>query len=97
VGSSALPGQKRNAVLEAEDGGAGASELHGFVGEIDRGDLRAGADEVDSISSDAAADFEDFLAAPAFELHEAGEVVFDEVFSGSNWSKYSFVPIGPVK
>lgn len=72
---------KSNSVFQPKDGGARAGQLHGFFGEIDGGDLRAGAGEVNRICPDAAADFEHLFATPSLELREPGDVVFHEVFA----------------
>lgn len=71
-----------DAIFEAENGGAPASQLHGFLREIDGRDLSARASEVYGVRADSAADFENFFATPTLELGESGDVIFDEVFAG---------------
>src|SRR5215472_5576805 len=77
-----VPGGKADVVFEAKNGSTLACQLHGLLGEVDCGDVRASAGEVDGVCADAAADFQDFFAAPTLEFGESGNVVFDEVFAG---------------
>ena len=77
-----VAGAKADAVLQAEDAGALAGEGHGFIGEIDGGDLGAVTREVDGVGADAAADFEDLFSAPALEVCKGGNVGLDQIFAG---------------
>ena len=73
---------KTDAIFEAEDNGALRRQIHGLVGKVHSRDLRAGAGEVDGVRAYAAADFQDFFAAPAVKVCECRNVIFDEVFPG---------------
>lgn len=70
-----------NSVFQSENRGALPSELHGFFGKVHGGDLRAGTSKVDGVCTDAAANFQDFLALPAVEFGESGDVILDEVLT----------------
>lgn len=85
-----VAGIEADLILKAEDGCTGAGKLHGFFGEIDGRDFNAAAGEVDGVGADAAADFENFFAAPTVELGESGDVRLDEIFAG-----FDFVEILP--
>ncbi len=85
-----IAGAEADAVLQAEDFGALASEGHRFIGEVDGGDLGAVAGEVDRVGADAAANFQDFLAAPVLEVGEGGDVRFDQIFSGFDFVEIFF-------
>ena len=73
---------KTDAIFQAENRGALPRQLHGLVGKVHGGNLRAGAGEIDGVRADAAADFQDFLAVPAVEVGECRNVILDEVFPG---------------
>ena len=45
------------------------------------------AREVDGVGADAAANFEDFFAAPFFKVGEGGDVGLDEIFAGFDFVK----------
>ena len=62
--------EEADAVFEAEDLGPLARHFQRFLGQVHRGDLGAGAREVDGIGADAAADFQHLLALPPLKIGE---------------------------
>ena len=76
-----VAGAKLDAIRQPEHFGALAGEGHGFIGEVDGGDLRAVAGEIDGVRANAAADLQNFFAAPAFEIRESRDMRLDEIFA----------------
>ena len=75
-------GVETHLILETVNLHALARQFQRLRRQIHRRDRRSVPREVDGVGADAAADFEDFLAAPALEVGEARNVRLDKILAG---------------